>query len=305
MPVIQDIHVDAVLSGVSVAYSQPGFIADAVFPRVKVKKESDKYYKYGYEKFATPETKRAPKTAYKRIDWTPSTDTYQCEEYGLEEPIDDRERDNADDPLSLDVDTTELLTEQIMLARERRVAAIVFSGTYMTTNVTLSGTDQWSDYTNSDPVANITTARATINAAIGRDPNTMVISREVFDKLKDHPQVTERVKYTQLGIVTVQLLAALFEVPTILIGESLYNTAKEGQTASLSRIWGKHCLLAYIEPRPGIKKMSLGYSFASRVRQTEKYRENKIKSDIIRVSEVIDEKLVAAAAGYLIINAVA
>lgn len=305
MPVIQDVHQDAVLTGVSIAYTQPGFIADLVFPRVPVKKESDKYYIYGTELFQTPSAKRAPKTAYKRINWTVSTDTYTCEEYGLEEAIDDREMANADDPLNLEIDTTELLTSQIMLARERRVAALAFSSTYMTVYTTLSGTSQWSDYVNSDPIGDVRTGMSTVQGTIGRDPNTMIISRAVFDKLQDHPAITERVKYTQLGILTVELLARLFGVERVLVGMSIYDSANEGQTDSLAQVWGKHCLLAYIEPRPGLKKMSVGYSMVAREKQVEKYRDDTIKSEIIRVSELVDEKVVSASAAYLIVNAVA
>ena len=42
-PVKRDVHIDAILSNVSVKYGNGEAIADIVFPRVKVKKESDKY----------------------------------------------------------------------------------------------------------------------------------------------------------------------------------------------------------------------------------------------------------------------
>jgi hypothetical protein len=305
MPDIKDIHVDAVLTSISIAYVNAGFVADLVMPRVKVKKESNLFYKYGREKFRIPETLRAVKTEYKRVDWTVTTDTYQCHEYGLEEPIDDRERDNADDPLDLDIDTTEYVSDLVMLDREKRVADLLTTAANFTNTDTLAGVEQWSDYTNSDPIDDVEVAKNAINAAIGLDPNVMVMSREVYLKLKHHPQILERIKYSQKGIISVDLLKAIFEIENIWIAFSLYDTALEGQTPSLSRIWGKHVLLAYITPRPGIKKMSLGYSFNTRKRQTENYREEKIKSDVIRVSEVIDEKLVMETAGYLYRSVVA
>jgi hypothetical protein len=115
----------------------------------------------------------------------------------------------------------------------------------------------------------------------------------------------ERIKYSQKGVVTADLLASIFEVDRVIVAESLYNTAKKGQTVSLSRVWGKDCLLAFVSPRPGLKQVSLGFIMQQRAFQTEKYREEKIKSDVIRVSHIVDEKLVAAACGYLIKSAVA
>jgi len=305
MPDKRDLHIDAVLTGISIAFKNPGFVADVVFPLVPVKHESDKYYIYGKERFDIPSALRAPKSAYKRVDWSVSTGTYSCEEYGLEEPIDDRERDNADEPLNLDIDTTEFLTDMLLLNREKRVADKLSDTTVLTQNVTLSGTSQWSDYTNSDPIGNVETGKNTINSNAGLNPNLMVMSREVFIKLRHHPQILERVKYSERGVLTIELLQAVFEIDKIVIAESLYNTAKKGQTASLSRVWGKHCILAFVTPRPGIKQVSLGYAFQARAFQTEKYRDDKIKSDVIRVSHIVDERVVSATCGYLIKNAVA
>lgn len=305
MPDIKDIHTDAVLTNISIAFTNPGFIGDLIMPRVKVKKESNFFYKYGQEKFRIPDTLRAVKTSYKRVDWTVTTDTYQCHEYGLEELIDDRERDNADDPLNLDIDTTEYITDLIMLDREKRIADLLTTAANFTNGVTLTDTARWNDYTNSDPIADVETGKNTISAAIGIKPNAMVIPEEVYIQLKHHPQMLDRIKYSQKGIMNVDLLKAIFEIENIFIAASLYDINAEGQSVSLSRVWGKHVLLAFIQPRPGLKKISLGYSFHTRARQTETYREEPKKSDVIRVSEIIDEKLIAELCGYLIRTAVA
>ncbi len=305
MPNLKDFHLDAVLTNISIAFKNPGFVGNMIMPKIKVKKESDVYYKYGQEKFSIPQALRAIRTKYKRIDWTVTTDSYRCHEYGLEDAIDDREKENADNPLNLDIDTTEVLTDMITLGREKRIADLLTTAANFTNKTTLTGTDQWSDYTNSDPIDDVETAKQAINAAIGINANSMVLPRQVYDKLKHHPQILDRIKYSQKGIINADLLSSVFEIPNIFIAESLYNTANEGQTVSLSRVWGKHVLLAYVTPRPGLRQISLGYSFNTKDRQTFKYREDGISSDVIRVKEIIDEKLVAELAGYLIRSAVA
>lgn len=305
MPTVKDIHQDAVLTNISLQYQNPGFVADMVMPRIPVKKESDLYYIYGKERFSVPNTRRAPKSPYAKVDWSPDTDTYTCKEEGLEESIDDEERKNADKPLNLEIDTTELLTDLIALKRETRVATKLTTVANFTNYTTLSGTDQWSNKSASDPLDDVKTAVLAINAAIGLDPNTMVLPREVYEELKMHPAILDLIKYSQKGIITADLLAAIFEIPSILIAGSLKNTAMQGQTASLSRVWGKHVFIGYVEKNPGLKKITVGSTFESKPRTTKRYREEKINCDTFRVSEKVDEKLVAELAGYVIRDAVA
>jgi hypothetical protein len=54
-PTISDLHVNAPLTDVSVAYmqDQSAFIAAKVFPNVPVKMKSNLYYKYNQEDFMT------------------------------------------------------------------------------------------------------------------------------------------------------------------------------------------------------------------------------------------------------------
>ena len=43
-PTPQDVHIDAALSNISIAYKPVGMVADMVFPSVPVDKQSDYYY---------------------------------------------------------------------------------------------------------------------------------------------------------------------------------------------------------------------------------------------------------------------
>jgi hypothetical protein len=206
----------------------------------------------------------------------------------------------------MEVDTTEVLTDALIRAREKRVADIAFSSGSITTGSTLTGSDQWSDFAGSDPLGDIETAMITVKGASGRVPNVVVVGEQVMSKLRNHPDLLERIKYTQKGVVTADLLASLLPGnPKVLVGDLMYDSSTEGDSESLGYIWGKHALVAYVESSPGIKKMSLGYQFYSEDRTASKWREDKIRADRIEVSEVSDEKLVSASCGYLFTNAVA
>jgi len=304
-PVKRDVHIDAILSNVSVKYGNGMAIADEVFPRVKVAKESDKFFTYTRD-FRIPKTYRAIGSESEGIDWKISTDTYFCEEYALHDDVFDRLKANADAPLNLEVDTTEMLTDALIRDREKRVADIAFSSSYITNYTTLVGSDQWNDYAGSDPLGDIETAMISVKEASGKVPNLIVLGEQVMSKLRNHPDLLERIKYTQKGVVTEDLLSSLLPgSPKVLVGSLMYDSSQEGDTESLGYIWGKNCLVAYVENSPGIKRVSLGYQFYSQDRTVSKWREDKIKADRIEVSEVSDEKLVSASCGYLIVNVVA
>ncbi len=298
-PTEKDVHVDSILSGVSIRYSNEEFIADQVMPVIPVKKESDKYYIYT-RAWKLPQSKRAAGAEANEVEWNVSTSTYQTEEYALKDLVPDRVRDNADNPLDMDVDTTENLTELIQLGREKRVADIVFaSGTFGTQTSALSGTNQWDDYAGSDPIGDVRDAKATVHAATGKMPNVMVIGYSAYLKLLDHPDILERIKYTQKGIITADLLAAVFEVDKLLVGKALYDSTQEGVAESLGYVWGKSVALLYVESSPGLKKVSFGYQFQSRGFRTKKWRVEGREGDFIEAGEIRDEKVVAAACGYL------
>ena len=298
-PTEKDVHVDSVMSGVSIKYTNDELIADQVLPVVPVKKESDKYYIYT-RNWKLPQSKRAAGAEANEVEWNLSTSTYTTEEYALKDFIPDRVRQNADNPLDMDIDTTENLTDLIQLGREKRVADIVFgAANYGTQTSALAGANQWDDYAGSDPIGDVRDAKAIVHAASGKMPNTMVIGYQAYLKLLDHPDVLERIKYTQKGLVTADLLASLFEVDKILVGKALYDTTQEGVAESLSYVWGKSVALVYAQKSPGLKQVSFGYQFQSRGFRTKKWRVEGRDGDFVEAGEIRDEKLVAAATGYL------
>ena len=70
-------------------------------------------------------------------------------------------------------------------------------------------------------------------------------------------------KYVQRGVVTKDLLAALFDVDKVLIGNAIKNTAEENQADSFSSIWGKDTIIGHFTNGPDAdgRNPSLGYSF--------------------------------------------
>lgn len=304
MPEPENVHVDQILTNISIQYRNAAYVGTQIMPIVPVKKKSDIYYIYDSkaDRFRIPLTLRAPKTESRTVDWKVTTDGYVCDEHALNDLIDDIERDNADKPLNLEVDTIEFLTDIVTLGLEMRIKTMLEAS--LTANAPTNGV--WSDYTTEtiDPIADIEIGKAAIHAVIFREPNVLLLGKAVYDKLKHHPKILELIKYSQKGVLTTDLMASLFGIEKVIVGNAGYNTAKEGKAAVLSYLWGKNAILAYVEPKPGIKKFSLGYTFQSQKFQTRRARIETKHSDWFEVGDIETEKMICAACGYRISPAI-
>jgi hypothetical protein len=310
MPLISEVKFDELLTNISVQYqpAQGGFLADIVGPPVPVRLESSVYWKYDKSRFDVPNSARAPRSEYNRVEWTATRDSYLAEEYGLELPIDDRERDNAAGPLDLDIDSTEIVTDMVLNNREKRWADMVMDPAIVTQTTDLNSLAgrQWDDFSSgvSDPLGDAAIARNAIWLATGYRPNKLLLGYQVAEKLAQHPGLLERIQFSERALITKQILAALFQVDEVIIGGVLQRTSAAGATDVLADVWGKNALFFYSETRPSLKRASFAYTFRVKALQAFRYREEKIKSDIIRVTEIQAEKMVAPELGYLFQNAI-
>jgi hypothetical protein len=313
MPQIKDTHIDAALTQVSVGYKNEEFIGTHLLKEVVVQKQSDKYWVFGQEMFDIVDDRVKPKSVANEVDYDLSTDTYYADGHALRQPVADRERENADSGLDLDVEATENVQNRIYLNREKRIADKL---TTLTTydaalRTTLVGNDQFSDYTNSDPITKIDAAKRLVHKAIGLMPTDMFMGVEVFDKLKWHSKLIEYYKYSQKGVLTIDMLKELFGVKRIHVGNALYNTATKNQTRVNGYIWGKDLGLLYVPDRPAQKTPAFGYSFVWATSKGQnghvvyRYREESRHSDIVEVENYVDEKTTVQKAGYLFKAAVA
>ena len=128
-PTQSDVHVDAILTGISVAYMQEAdhFVAGKVFPSVPVQKQSDKFFTYTQADFFRDEVQyRADGTESAGSGYGLSTDSYSANVWALHKDIGDQTRANADAPLNMDQDATRYLAQQMLIRQERDWATNYF-----------------------------------------------------------------------------------------------------------------------------------------------------------------------------------
>ena len=84
----------------------------------------------------------------------------------------------------------------------------------------------------------------------------------------------------------------------------LTRKSNAGAADALQDVWGNDAVLFYREMRPSLKRASLIYQLRVQPLRAYRYRETKINSDVIRVNEIQDEKVIAPTVGYLIKDAI-
>lgn len=310
------VHVDAVLTNISVAYIQnaANFIAGKVFPTVPVTKQTDKYYTYTKNDWFRDEMQqRADATESAGSGYGLSTASYSCDVWALHKDIGDQTRSNADAPLNMDRDAIQFLTQRALLRRETQWVTDYFGTSIWGTDVTgNSSFTYWSNYTSSDPITNIETGKATILANTGFMPNTMVMGYEVFRQLKHHPDIVDRIKYTSSENITTQMIARLFELDNIHVAMAVKATNNEGETAAYGMTHGKNALLCYVNPSPGLLAPSAGYTFVWNgvsgglgvEAGASRFRMEAMKADRLEIEMAWDNKVVATDLGYYFASAV-
>ncbi len=320
------VHVDQPLTNLTLAYaqSQENFIADKVFPTVGVSKQSDKYYIYDRANMnrTGDVAKLAPRTEVNRIGMTLSTSSYFADVYGLGMDFDEQTLANEDAALDIRSAGAETLAMRLMIHREEQFASNFFVAGQWGTDNTLTGNDQWSDYTNSDPIDAVTLARRTVQLNSGGfKPNTMVVGKEVRDKLINHPDVLARLNggatVTNTALVTDAKLAEIFEVENFYVMEAVKNSSVEGVAESNAFIGGKNALLCYTPSNAGLMSPAAGLTFAWNNLEgvnnlgitVESFSDDALKrqqiAEMIQVKMSYDMKVVGDDLGYLFINAVA
>lgn len=303
-----DVYVDVQLTDVSVKYTNDEYIADVLFPIVNVKKKSGIYYTYDKSNLKRVDSKRTSGSRANRVEYGLVKTAYgPLVEHSLEEGVDWETIELAVDPLDPKIDAVNNISERLLIEKEYNLSSYLSTSGNLGASVTLSGTDQFSDLLNSDPFTKITTGRLTIQKTALKKANTIVMGMEVWAVLQNHPDLIERVKYTNKKGLEPDDLKILFPgIETVIVGNAMENTAKEGQTAVLAPIWGKHLWIAYVTKTPGIRQVSLGYTLTLEgFRYTDAWTEQAVKQDFVRVNDFYEQKIVAKEAIYGILNAVA
>jgi len=289
------------------------FIGLRAAPVFRVGEESAYYPVICRETFRKPaETERASDGSYNRVSGEFGSGTYSCEEHGLEYLIDDKRRKRYQSFFDAESAAVRILRHQILMAQERRISSLILDSSTFTAN---SVSTAWATVASSVPLTDVTTGCETLedNCGIGRENYTLIVPRTEYKYLCTTDSILGRIKYVAPGVtrgmLTTQLLAEFFGIKQVLVAGGSYDSAGEGVAESMSQIWSTgYAMLCVIAGEgdplemPSIARTMLWAEDSPENVVVETYRDEKRRSDVVRMRHNVDEVLTADAdlLGYLL-----
>lgn len=297
--------------------SRRGFIWQQILPVIEAGLAADAFPKIKLESLLRDvDTKRNPRAGYGRDEFEFEDDSYATVEHGWEEPIDDNEARRYRHYFDFEQIAAGRTYDAVLRHAERRVAALLFNTTtYTGSSLTTAVDDEWDDLTNADPVADIEAAKEKVWSGTGLDANALVINKKVFENLRRCENVIDKVhsegagQSIAQGDITAAMLARVFNLPKIIVAGASRNSANVGQTRSIARIWSsEYAWIGRVAETNDLQDPCIGRTFhwaedGSDIMGTfETYRDEKIRSDVVRVRNQTHEKILYTECGHLLTN---
>lgn len=320
-PLVNQVHVDAALTQMSVAYIQEAtkFVARKMFPVLPVEFRSDKYFVYSQEDFLRDDARlRAAGTESAGSEYALTTATYTSQRYSLHKDIADEVRHNASGAVDPERDAVRFLSQKMLIHEDRK-----FAQDFMTTGVwdtdRQGGGVNFANWTvaTTDIIAQVDAWGDIIQKATGNRPNKLLLSRDVYAVVKNNATILDSIKYTQTGVLTEQLLASLLGLNEVVVADGIYNTAAQGAAGSYAYAVGEDAgvsqsgLLAYVNPTPSILQPTAGYTFswnpyadAAGGALIKSFYMDQIASDRVEAEMYWDQKAVSSSCGLFFYDAI-
>ncbi len=319
MPGRSNGYVDPLLSGYAVDYSgrlRTGLVGAQLFPRVMVNKPDAKYAFFGLGNLSVPDTRLASNGGRpKRVDFLSEERSLSCEAHGLEDGFDISEMEYREGPFaSSEKNKVRSLVAKLEAAQEVRIRNLALNvpGRFASLSGTGSGiNNKWSGG-NGKPYDRLMEA---VDSCLWM-PNVMVISKDVWRVLQNHPDFTGRVGEVQTTKrVTTQTIADLFGVEKVLIADGVIGPSRQNKNGTsmndLSHVWNGSVVVAYVDDKQhGTDVNRAGSTFMVKDRDADQLgyvvstwddKEGGVKGErMVKVACQSDEKVVSPELIYAI-----
>ena len=313
-PTAGDLHVNRPLSNFSQKWMQSadGFVGLQGMPNNPVAKQSDLYCDFSRADFFRDEGEkllRADGTESAGGDFELSTAPYYAHVYAFHKDISDRQRANQDDQVRLEQSATQFVTQKLMIRREVLWHDLFFAGANWggTTNVT-----SWAPGGGGAPITDIRDQIRSIHGLTGLRPNKIVFGRAAWDAFLDNDDVLGRIEGgatpTQPAVVQRALVAALFEIETVMVSNGVRNTANQGATEATSFIGADSVLIYHAPTGAAIDQPSAGMQFSwtglmgatPNGMRVKRFRMEELESDRIEGQMSFDYRITSPELGHLL-----
>ena len=302
--------IDPILTTHAQGYQRPGNVGLHLFPTVVVPAYAGQVLEFGKEAFRRYNTQRAPGAATKRITFGYAGKPYAIIPNALEAVVPNENRTDAAAVPGIDLagDAVDVVLDAMELSHEYACADIARNAANYDNDhkVALVGANRWTGGS-ADPSKDIAAAKNAIRESIGIRPNTVILSATAFAALEFSEDIIGRLKYTGRDAVSTDILAKLWNVQQVIVGEAVGSS---GQNDAFSDVWGDDVIVAYVAPANGSNRRnraqpSYGYTYSIGGHPLVRtpYEDRNANSWIYPVSADRAPVLSGMTAGYLIQNA--
>ena len=268
------------LTNMAMAWYQnsANYFSKTLFPICPVKLSSDRYYIFDIEDLLRDNWQRKPETGMvSPAVFSEHTESYACDVDQMLISINkirevDVNRRQGPSTANTKQQRTRTMTEQRNIHQDKLFANAFFkAGVWQNewegvdSGATGKQFIKFSD-DNSEPIKLVDQIKTEMLQTTGREPNRMGLGINVFNALKEHPGIIERIKHgssqANPAQVTVNVLCQLFGVEQIAVLKSIQNDARLGEEANMQFIGDPNAfLMTYAPNTPSIDEPSAGYIF--------------------------------------------
>jgi hypothetical protein len=224
-------------------HQEKHYVASSLLPVYGSQREVGRYPKFRLGKgelLKKESQKRNATGTYNESEEQFEWDNYQTQEYGHEKRVDDVVKKQMGDFFDAEMVTAKFCMNKLMLDYEVEAAAAIMNPTTFTaSNASVSYLE--GNLASMDFPADI---NATIEALTlnGEEPNTMVLSLSVYNRLK-RSKLLQTYLYGHLNTtqggsnITPNLIAEAFGIPNIVVAKKSYDNAIKGKM-NVVPVWG-------------------------------------------------------------------
>lgn len=254
---------------------------------------------------------RSPYGSFARGTRAFQYESYGCVELGYEEAVDDTVAADMSRFFDAEVIAAKLAKRKLLLAHELRVAGAVFNtSNFTSTNSSVAYTS--ANLATFDVGEDVQLALDRMLANGESIANTrVVIPYPVWSRIRASTKFQNRLRGAGISSDTIlnastQAAAEVFGVSEVLIGRAAYDIAPEGVAFSSSNVWSNAYIWVGNVTEGGAGYFGGGAGFTLNWSEygpavgVFTYRDEAIKSNIVRASQYVTEKVVNTNAGQLI-----
>lgn len=270
------------------------FVGTRVLPVRDVATKNGQYPTFGEDQFDLNASKeRASGSLFARRDFAYGQQDFSCKQYALEGVLPDEDETQANDDGISDAKgaIAQKLQRDLMVGHELRAAAAMAAAGFTST----SATAVMSSASTAKPIQDIQGAVERLNGNGFYDGLALIIETSLFNEMINTDDV--RGIFNGAGQYTNrQVILDALGVNEIIITPTRYNSAAKGATASRSKIWSDDTYfvgqVAGGDFANGGFGRTLSYGPDGGVFSAEDYRDEPIKSDVLRVLNSVDEVII-------------